>query len=72
MYLPDTNVWIQLLKGQNPALIQRIRRTDPDSVRLCSIVKAELFHGAHRYALKERRLTILNELFCRAPVPGLR
>lgn len=49
-WLLDTNVWIQFLKGRNAALQARIERADTDTLRVCSIVRAELLHGARGYA----------------------
>lgn len=48
-YLFDTNVWIQLLKQRAPQIRARIDATDADVIVTCAIVKAELWHGAHKY-----------------------
>jgi tRNA(fMet)-specific endonuclease VapC len=64
-FLLDTNTWIYVLKGQSPALIARLGAVDPDSVALCSVVKAELLCGAHRYGNAQKRLDILHGLFSR-------
>ena len=55
MLMPDTNVWIQLIKGRNPALTARWRAQPVDEIITCSIVKAELWHGAHKYEDAVRR-----------------
>ena len=47
-YLLDTNAWIAFLRGRNAALIQRLHHSDPASVFLCTVVLAELIHGAHK------------------------
>lgn len=62
-WLPDTNVWIQVLKNPGGSLEQKILSHPPDQICLCSVVKAELWHGAHKYANTARRLTNLNKLF---------
>lgn len=41
-WLPDTNVWIQLLKQPGGQLEQAVLNHRPDQILLCSIVKAEL------------------------------
>jgi tRNA(fMet)-specific endonuclease VapC len=61
IYLFDTNVWIQLLKRRAPFVRQRIDTMDADLIVTCSIVKAELWHGAHKYDDPEKRLAQVNE-----------
>jgi tRNA(fMet)-specific endonuclease VapC len=48
MYLLDTNVCIRFLNKSSPELTLKLIGTDPDEIFLCSIVKAELFYGAHK------------------------
>ena len=64
-WLLDTNAWISLLKSASSALVQRLAQRQDGEVLLCSVVKAELWHGAHKYANREIRLTRLGELFAR-------
>ena len=45
-WLPDTNVWICLLKNPGGKLEARVRAQPTHDVFLCSVVKAELWHGA--------------------------
>lgn len=52
-YLLDTNVCVQYLRGRNPSVLQRLQSTPTQDVRLCSVVKAELFLGALRSAKPE-------------------
>jgi len=52
-YLLDTNVCVQYLRGRNPLVLQRLQATPPHDVRLCSVVKAELYMGALRSARPE-------------------
>jgi len=47
-YLLDSNTCIQYLKGRCAPVSNRLRRTDPGQVRLCSVVKGELLYGAWR------------------------
>jgi tRNA(fMet)-specific endonuclease VapC len=49
-YLLDTNVWVALLRGRDAMLALRIKQAPARDVLLCSIVKAELLHGARRSA----------------------
>ncbi|MDB6029689.1 MAG: PilT protein domain protein [Verrucomicrobiales bacterium] len=68
-YLLDTNAWIVYLKSPASPIKSRLANLTPRDVRLCSIVKAELLHGAEKYGNRERRLSILNQLF--APYTSL-
>ena len=64
-FLLDTNHWIFLLKGRTPALEQKLDTVSPDDVRFCSVVKEELYYGAHKHANRQARLAILQNLFSR-------
>ena len=57
------NVWISVLKNPAGKLDSRVREQPTADVFLCSIVKAELWHGAEKYAVRERRLRALAKLF---------
>ena len=45
--LLDTNAYIGYLRQRNSAVIARIAATPASDICLCSVVKAELYHGAH-------------------------
>jgi tRNA(fMet)-specific endonuclease VapC len=62
-WLLDTNTWINHLKNPGGPIERRIDRTDPADIFLCSVVKAELWHGAHKYERRERRTAALESLF---------
>lgn len=47
-YLLDTNCCIHLLKGTDPAWLQRFSSMDPDTFAVCTVVQAELEYGANR------------------------
>ena len=64
-FLLDTNHWIFLLKGRTPALEQKLDTVSPEDVRFCSVVKEELYYGAHKHANRQARLAILQNLFSR-------
>ena len=48
-YLLDTNVWIELLRGKNITLALRFAQARPNELRVCSVVRSELMHGAQKY-----------------------
>jgi tRNA(fMet)-specific endonuclease VapC len=48
-FLLDTNVWILLLKQPPICLRQRLDAEDAGDIATCSVVKAELWHGALKY-----------------------
>jgi tRNA(fMet)-specific endonuclease VapC len=62
-FLPDTNVWIYLLKNPGGPLDAQVRSRATADIFLCSVVKAELWHGAEKYGNRERRLRALDLLF---------
>ena len=62
-FLPDTNVWISLLKNPGGRLEARLRAEATNEILLCSVVKAELWHGAEKHGNRERRLHALEMLF---------
>lgn len=62
-YLPDTNVWISLLKNPGGKLHQRFQNEPVSELLLCAVVKAELWHGAQKYGNRQRRLQALDSLF---------
>jgi predicted nucleic acid-binding protein len=47
-FLPDTNLWISLLKQPGGNLKARIRSQPVADILLCAVVKAELWHGAEK------------------------
>jgi tRNA(fMet)-specific endonuclease VapC len=50
IYLLDTNVWVQFLRNRLALVVQRIHAHQPAEIRLCSIVKSELWYGCLRSA----------------------
>lgn len=55
-YLVDTNAWIHYLKHAGSAVEARLRRTLADEVVVCSVVWAELLHGARKYEKRDERV----------------
>ena len=62
-FLPDTNIWISLLKNPGGKLEARVRSQPVSDIFLCAVVKAELWHGAEKYGNRERRRRALDMLF---------
>jgi len=62
-FLPDTNVWISLLKNPGGKLDTKVQSQPVADLLLCAVVKAELWHGAEKYGNRERRLRALEMLF---------
>ncbi|HXE54146.1 MAG TPA: type II toxin-antitoxin system VapC family toxin [Tepidisphaeraceae bacterium] len=62
IYLLDTNAWISYLNAPTFPVAQRLARTSPASVRLCSVVKSELYYGAYRSARVPANLALLTRL----------
>ena len=67
-WLLDTNAWIGFLKPAQPngrAIAERLAALQENDILLCSIVKAELWHGAEKFGNREARLAKLAEIFAR-------
>jgi tRNA(fMet)-specific endonuclease VapC len=62
-HLFDTDTCIQFLRRRESPVKHRLMSVDFGSVALCSIVKAELYFGAHRSALPQTELARLGEFF---------
>jgi tRNA(fMet)-specific endonuclease VapC len=45
-YLLDTNTCIRYLNGRAPSVLRRLQDLPPTEVRVCAIVKAEMYFGA--------------------------
>jgi tRNA(fMet)-specific endonuclease VapC len=63
MYLLDTNACIRILNGSSAPLIERLRSVPRSSVRLSSVVKAELLYGARNSARIAENLRLLERFF---------
>jgi tRNA(fMet)-specific endonuclease VapC len=62
-FLLDTNSWIHYLKNADSPIRRRLATVLPSDVVNCSIVTAELLHGAEKYGNRERRVaTVLQTL----------
>ena len=65
-YLLDTNAWIVYFKGRQTSVRSRLEGTPRDQITTCSVVWAELLHGARKYEnpaeRRERVERVLNPL----------
>ena len=52
-YLLDTNTCIVYIGGRSAALRQRLLSESPSDIAVCAPVKAELFYGAAKAALRQ-------------------
>ncbi len=61
-WLLDTNAWIDYLR--NPASMVKVplMQRQPEEIFTCSIVRAELMHGALKYGVPERRQFIIESV----------
>lgn len=60
-WLLDTNVWIMVLKDDQSRIGERLAAVDTIEICVCSVVKAELIHGAMGYGNPSRRRNVINE-----------
>lgn len=54
-FLVDTNVWIVYLKNRDTAVQDRLQNRNPSEIAVCSVVRAELLHGACKYGDPDAR-----------------
>lgn len=47
-HLLDTNFCIELLNQRDSQAARKLASVSPQEIRLCSVVKAELYHGAFK------------------------
>ncbi len=69
MYLLDTGACIHILNGTSAAVTTRFAEQSPATVRLCSVVKAELLYGARKSKKVAQTLVVLERFF--APLLSL-
>jgi tRNA(fMet)-specific endonuclease VapC len=68
-YLVDTNTWIFYLKRADSPVEARLKQTPAAEVAVCSVVWAELLHGARKYGKREERVARIEQTL--APYPSL-
>jgi tRNA(fMet)-specific endonuclease VapC len=55
-FLLDTNSWIHYLKNAAGPIRARLGSLQPTDILSCSVVRAELLHGAEKYGNRDRRV----------------
>ncbi len=68
-YLIDSNVFIFALKDASGAVAKRFAATPIEDIAVCSVVEAELYHGAQKYGEPQRRQQLLDRFL--APYASL-
>lgn len=64
MYLLDSNACIRLLnESASSNMARKLAELTPDDIRLCSVVKSELYYGAYKSTKRDRNLANLNRFF---------
>jgi tRNA(fMet)-specific endonuclease VapC len=64
MYLLDSNACIRLLnESASSNVARKLAELTPDDIRLCSVVKSELYYGAYKSTRRDRNLANLNRFF---------
>jgi tRNA(fMet)-specific endonuclease VapC len=63
MFLLDANACIAVLNDSSAALIARLRSRHPSTIRLSSVVKAELLYGARKSGSPASNLRLLEQFF---------
>ena len=63
MYLLDTNFCIDVINGTSALAMSRLQSCNPDEIRLCSVVKAELRYGARLSERVADNLRLLERFF---------
>ena len=69
MYLLDTNTCIQIINRPTGPVAARFRQHEPHQIKLCSVVKAELYYGARKSQQVESNLERI-KFFC-SPLESL-
>lgn len=59
-YFLDTNICVYFLKGLYHSVLEGIQNTNPNNIKIPSIVKAELLYGAEKSQHKSKNLTNIN------------
>jgi tRNA(fMet)-specific endonuclease VapC len=62
-YLLDTNTCIRYINQTNEQIIRQLQRLSPDDVKLCDVVKFELYYGAYNSARRDANLVLLQLFF---------
>lgn len=63
IYLLDTNMCIEYLNTRDSTVARKLQTVPRAQIVLCSVVKAELYHGAQKSARRESNLALLERFF---------
>lgn len=63
IYLLDTNACIVHLTNNSSLVSQRLASKSPRDIRLCSIVKAEMYYGVYKSQRRAINVTTVNTFF---------
>ncbi len=63
IFLLDTNAWIAVINPSPSPVKEKFAHHQPNAIRLCAVVKAELLWGAYRSTRREANLALLEKLF---------
>lgn len=63
IYLPDTNALIRFLNPGKTLVKERFLSVNAFDIRLCSVVKAELYYGAMKSSRSADNLILLDNFF---------
>lgn len=64
MYVFDTNIIIEFLRGRLPSGLELLKNTDSRLVKIPAIVEAELLLGAQKSAKPEKTRLAVESLLC--------
>lgn len=62
-FMPDTDTCIRYFTNRNAGVVQRMAATDPRDIRICDIVKAELYYGAYKSQRRDQNLALYDAFF---------
>jgi len=63
MYLLDTNACICIIKNSSQLLVNKLKQTNCNIIKLCSVVKAELIYGAYHSGYVKKNINLLCNFF---------
>lgn len=58
-YLLNTNAWASYLNRRNASVVSGIQQIGSADIRLCSMVKAELYYGANKSPCRDANRALL-------------
>ena len=64
MYLLDTNIIVEFLRGRLPLGLELLKNTDCRLVKIPAIVEAELLLGAHKSQNSQKNRLAIEHLLC--------